>query len=153
VNWAGRREFAAIKVERFHPKHSGVEIRVWFQKFPKNTAMSFVTSRERDVRMPGSQIGLESDGQCRVLHSLMKLKKMGVTFADADPDDFRRALRWKCSDPLNRQEKSVELDRGQVCAQVMIHPFRCVGKETERKVHLIARGPAHTANTRIKIDK
>src|SRR5436190_14112810 len=115
--------------------------------------MSPVTTRERDMRMPRSQIGFESDRQCRVLHAFMKLKKMWMTFADTYPDDFRRALRWKCSDPLNRQEKSTELDRGQVCAQVVIHPFRCVGKKTERKMHLIARGPAHAPNTRIKIDK
>src|SRR4051794_26290310 len=107
-------------MKRLHPKHSGVEIRIRFQKFPKHAAMSAVTTRECDVRMPRTQIGFESDGQSCILHPLVKLKKMGMTFADADPDDFRRALWWKRSDPLNRQEKSVELDRSQVCAQVMI---------------------------------
>ena len=115
--------------------------------------MGALTTRERDVRVPGTQIGFESDGQCCILHPFVKLKKMWMTFLNTDPDDFRRALWWKGSDPFNRQEKSVELDRSQVCAQVVIHAFRHVGKETERKMHLIARGPAHTTNTRIKIDK
>ena len=113
--------------------------------------MSAVTTRERDVRMPRTQISFESDGQRCILYSFVKLKEMRMSFADADPDDFRRALRWKRSNPLNRQKKSVELDRNEVCAQVVIHPLRRVGKETERKMHLIARSPSHTANARIKI--
>ena len=115
--------------------------------------MSLVTSRERDVRMPGSQIGFESDRQSCILHPFVKLKKMRMTFADADPDDFRRTLRWKRSDPLDGKKEGVELDRRQVCAQVVIDPFRHVGKETKRKMHLIACSPTHAANLRIKIDK
>ena len=115
--------------------------------------MSGVTSRERDVRMPGAQIGFESDGQCRILHPLVKLKKMWMTFSNADPDDFRRTFRWKRPNALNGKKKCAELDRAQVFAQRTIDMFRDVGKEAESEMHLITLRPAHTANARVKIDE
>lgn len=115
--------------------------------------MGTVTSRERDVRMPGAQIGLESGGQCCILHSFVKLKKMWMTFPNADPDDFRRTFRWKRPNALDGKKKCAELDRAQIFAQCTIDMFRCIGKETECEMHLIARGPTHTGNARIKINK
>ena len=115
--------------------------------------MGAVTTGERDVRMPGAEIGFEPDRQSCILHPFPKLKEMRMTVADADPDDFRRTFRGKCSNPLNREKKSVEFDCGQVCPQIVIDPLRNVGKETEREMHLVALGPAHAANTRVKIDK
>ena len=115
--------------------------------------MGAVTTRERDVRMPGTQIGFESDGQCCILHPFVKLKKMWVNFSDADPDDFRRTFRWKRSNALKGQKKCAELDRAQFFPQREIDTFRNVGKETKGKVHLLTCGPAHTANARVKIDE
>ena len=115
--------------------------------------MSAVTTRERDVRMPWAQIGFESDSQCCILHPFVKLKKMWMTFPNANPDDFRRTLRWKRPHALDRKKKCAELDRVQFFAQCPIDLFRDVGKETEREMHLITLGPAHTANTRVKIDE
>ena len=115
--------------------------------------MGAVTTRERDVRVPGTQIGFESDGQCCILHPFVKLKKMGMTFSDADPDDFQRTFRWKRPDPFNGKKKYAELDRAQFSPQRKIDTFRDVGKETKGKVHLVTCGPAHTANARVKIDE
>ena len=115
--------------------------------------MSAVTTRERDVGMPGAQIGFESNGQCHVLHPLVKLKKMWMTFPNADPDNFRRTFGRKSPNALNGKKKCAELDRAQVFAQCTIDRLRCVGKETEREMHLITLGPAHTANARVKIDE
>ena len=115
--------------------------------------MGAVTTRERDVRMPRAQIGFESDGQCCILNAFVKLKKMWMTFSKADPDDFRRTFRWKRSNALNGKKKCTELDRAQGFAQRTIDRFRCVGKETEREMHLITVRPAHTANARVKIDE
>src|SRR5258707_3092144 len=115
--------------------------------------MGAVTTRERYVRMPGAQIGFESDGKCCILHPFVKLKKMWMTFSDADPDDFRWTFRWKGSNALKGKKKCAELDRAQVFAQCTIHIFRDVGEETEREMHLITLRPAHTANARIKIDE
>src|SRR6202795_1478048 len=103
--------------------------------------MGTVTTRERDVRMPGAQIGFESDGKCCILHSFVKLKKMWMTFSDADPDDFRRTFRWERPNALNGKEKRAELDRAQIFAQCAIHIFGDVGKETEREMHLATLGP------------
>ena len=115
--------------------------------------MGAVTTRERDVRMPGAQIGFESDGKCCILHPFVKLKKMWVTFSDADPDDFRRAFRWKRPNALNGKKKCAELDYAQFFAERNIDTFRDVGKETEREMHLITLRPVHTANARVKIDE
>ena len=73
--------------------------------------MGAVTTRERDVRVPGTQIGFESDGQCCILHPFVKLKKMWMTFLNTDPDDFRLTFRWKRSNALKGQKKCAELDR------------------------------------------
>lgn len=111
-----------------------------------------MTTRKRNVRMPGAQIGLESGGQCCILHPFVKLKKMWMTFSDTDPDDFWRTFRWKRPNALDGKKKRAELDRAQIFAQCTIEMFRCIGKETECEMHLIARGPAHARNARIKID-
>ncbi len=113
--------------------------------------MGAAATRERDVRMPGAQIGFESDGKCCILHPFVKLKKMGVTFSDADPDDFRRTFRWKRPNSFNGKKKYAEFDRVQFSPQRKIDTFRDVGKETKGKVHLITCGPADTANARVKI--
>ena len=115
--------------------------------------MGSAATRERDVRMPGAQIGFESDGKCCILHPFVKLKKMRVTFSDADPDDFRRTFRWKRPNALKGKKKCAELDRVQVFAQCTIDMFRNVGKEAESEMHLITLRPAHTANARVKIDE
>jgi len=115
--------------------------------------MGAVTTCQRDVRMPRAQIGFESDSQGCILHPFVKLKKMWVTFPDADPDDFRRTFRWKCPNAFKGKKKCAELDRAQIFAQCAIHIFRHVGKETEREMHLIPLGPAHTANARVEIDE
>ena len=115
--------------------------------------MGTVTPRERDVRVPRAQIGFQSDSQRGVLHTLVKLKEMWMTFSDADPDDFRRTFGWKRPNALDRKKKCAKLDCAQFFAQRKIDMFRDVGKKTERQMHLIAFRPAHTANARVKIDK
>src|SRR5947209_15385671 len=115
--------------------------------------MGAVTTRKRDVRMPGTQIGFEPDSQCCILHPFVKLKKMWMTFPNTDPYDFRQTFRWKCSNALNWEKKCAELDRAQIFAQCTIEMFRNVRKETEREMHLITLGPAHAANVRVKIDE
>jgi len=83
----------------------------------------------------------------------MKLKEVRMTFSDADPDDFRRAFRWKRPNALNGKKKCAELDYAQFFAERNIDTLRDVRKETEREMHLITRGPAHTTNARVKIDE
>ena len=103
--------------------------------------------------MPGAQVGLESNRERGFLHALVELKQMRMTRADANPNDFRGTFRWKFAKAFDRQKKRAELDRIEFLAQGKIDIARHVWKEAKRKVHLIARGPPHTPNVRVKIDK
>jgi len=113
--------------------------------------MRIVTSRERDVRMPRTQIGLEPNGQGRVLNPLVKLKEMRMAFSDADPDYFHHSLRRKRSDSFDRQKKCAKFDCLEFLAQRKNDILRYLGKKTEREMDLIDNGPAHAANMRIKL--
>src|SRR5437763_3590701 len=115
--------------------------------------MGAVTPREGNMRMPWAQIRKESDREGCVLNALVKLKKMRMAFSNANPNDFRRTFRWKCSNALDRKKKCAELDGIQFFAERSINPLRGVGKETEREMHLITRGPTHTANPRVEIEQ
>ena len=115
--------------------------------------MGAVAPREGDMRMPWAQIRKESDREGCVLNPLVKLKKMRVAFSNANPNDFRRAFRWKCPNALDRKKKCAELDGTQFFAERNINVLRGVGKETEREMHLITRCPTHAANPRVEIDQ
>ena len=115
--------------------------------------MGIATARKRDMRMPGAQIGFDSGGQRCILHPFVKLKKMWMTFPNANPNDFHVTLGRKCADAFDRQKKSAKFNRAQFFTQRKIDIFRYIGKETERQVHLIAGDPTDTANMGIKIDQ
>ena len=134
-----------------NPKHSGIESDIRFQKFSKHAAMSAATARERNVWMPRSQIGGETDSERRVLDAFVKLKKMRMACANADPDNFRRTFGGKCSDSFDRQKESVKLNRLEFFAQCKVDILRHVGEKPECEMHLIADCPTHAANVRIKI--
>ena len=153
MDGTGGRELAAIKVKRFDAKHSGVEFGIRLQEFSKRAARDIATTREGDMRVPGTQIGFEPDSQRRILHAFVKLEEMRMTFPNADPNDFRRTFRRKRPDAFDGKKKCAKLDRAQFFAQRKIDTFRDVGKETEGQMHLIAFRPAHTTNVRVKIDK
>ena len=103
--------------------------------------------------MPWSQVGLESDSERCFLNAFVKLKKMRMPWADADPNDLYDALRRKRFDSLNRQKKGAKFNRLQFFAQGKIDILRHVGKKPERQVHLIAGSPMNAANARIKVDQ
>src|SRR5437879_11804906 len=115
--------------------------------------MGIATARERDMRMPGAQIGFDSGGQCCILHPFMKLKKMWMTFPNANPNDFHVTLGRKREDPFDRQKKSAKFNRAQFFAQRKLDIFRHFGKETARQEHLTADEPTNTANRGIKLDQ
>jgi hypothetical protein len=153
VNGTRGGEFAAIEVKRLYAKHSGVVFRVRLEKFPKHTAGDITTARERDVRMPGTQISFESDSQGCFLHPFVNLKEMGMSFPNTNPNDFRRTFGWKRSDALDGKKEGAKLNRAQFFVQRKIDIFSHVGKEAESEMHLLELRPADTANVRIKIDK
>ena len=78
--------------------------------------MGIAAARERDMRMPGTQIGFKSDGQCRILHPFVKLKKMWMTFSHANPNDFHvtpAAAGRKCADAFDWKKKNAKLNRAK----------------------------------------
>lgn len=105
------------------------------------------------MRMPRTQIRKQPDRERRFLDAFVKLKKMWMTGANANPDYLHRAFRRKCSDSFDWQEEGVKFDCLEFFAQSKIDILRYVGKKAESKMHLIAGGPADAANPRIKIDQ
>ena len=103
--------------------------------------------------MPCAQLRFDSDLECRFLDALVKLKKMRMARADADPDNFYMTLGRKSSNALDRKKERAELDCFEFFAQSKIDILRYVGKKAESKMHLIAGGPADAANLWIKIDQ
>jgi hypothetical protein len=140
-------------MECFDAEHSGIEVGVGFEEFLEHAAMNIVATRERDMRVPGTQVGFESDGEGDVLHSFVQLKEMRVPLADTDPDDLHRTFRWERPDPGDGQKESPKLNLVEFLPQSPFDILRDVRKETKREVHLIPFGPTRAGNVRVKIDK
>lgn len=105
------------------------------------------------MRMPRAEIGFEPDSEGRILNTFVKLKEMRMSFADADPDNFRRAFGGKCSHAFDRQKEGAKLNRVEFFLKLRIDILRHFAKETEGEMHLIGRHPMYAGNVRIKIDK
>ena len=132
---------------------SGIELGIRLQKLSKRLGGHVAATRERNVRMPGAKLWLETGSQRGLLHPLVNLKQVRVRLPDADPNNFRRTPSRKRSDANNRQKESAELDDGEFFSQGRIMFIWDVAKETERQMHLRRIGPVHTANARIKVCK
>jgi len=104
-------------MECFYAKDSRIKIGVGFEKLADRTSVNIAATRERDVRMPGTQIYFKPDRDRRVGHAFVKLKKVRVTRTNANPNDFRRPLWRKCSDAKDWQNESVELNHAEFFAQ------------------------------------
>ena len=78
---------------------------------------------------------------------------MRMPLANANPDNLRRTFGRKRSDAFNREKERAELDRIEFFTQLVLGFFPNIRKEAEREMHLIACGPTHTTNARVKIDK
>ena len=79
-------------MERVDTDHSSIELSIQLQEFPERLSGDIAATRHRDVRMPGAKLRFDTDGQRGFLHALVNLEQMRVRFADADPDNFRRAF-------------------------------------------------------------
>jgi len=133
--------------------HSSIKIEIRLQEFSHRLRRDIATTRERDMRMEWTQIRFEANGEGRLGHALVQLKKVRMPATDTDPDNFWRTLRRESPDASNRQKKSAEMNRAKFFAKFCIDILRHVAKETEREMHLFGGGPPDTANLWIKIDK
>lgn len=103
--------------------------------------------------MPGAQIRFLPNGQSGFLHPLVQLKKMRMTRADTNPNNFCRAFWRKCSNTLDWQKESAKLNCPKFFTQRKIDIVPHVREKAESEMHLIAFSPAHASDVRVKIDK
>ena len=88
-------------MESFHAYHSGIKLSVRLQKSPKRLRRNVPAARNRDMRMPGTKLWLQSSGERSFVHALVDLKQMWMRLANADPDNFRSAFSGERSDASN----------------------------------------------------
>ena len=137
-------------MEILDPDHSCIELGIRVQKFSERLRGHVAAARNRNMRMPRSELWFEPGSKRGFLHALVNLKQMRMRLPDADPDNFRSALCGKGSDANNRQKEGAELDRAEFFPQRKIDVIRHIAKETERQMHLSRVDPVHPANVRIK---
>ena len=133
--------------------HSRIKIDIGLQEFSHRLRRDIAATRERDVRMEWTQIRFETNGQGRIGHTLVQLKKVRMPATDADPDNLGWTFWRERPDASDRQKKSAEVNRAEFITKFCIDIFRHVAKEAERKMHLFGGDPPDTANLWIKIDK
>jgi hypothetical protein len=150
VNWTRRCELARIKMEILDPDHSCIELGIRVQKSAERLRGHVAAARNRNMRMPRSELWFEPGSERDFLHALVNLEQMRMRLPDADPDNFRSALCGKGSDANNRQKEGAEHDRAEFFPQRKIDVIRHIAKETERQMHLSRVDPVHPANVRIK---
>ena len=117
VNWTRRCELARIKMEILDPDHSCIELGIRVQKFSERLRGHVAAARNRNVRMPRSELWFEPGSERGFLHALVNLEQMRMRLPDADPDNFRSAFCGKSSDANNRQKEGAELDRAEFFPQ------------------------------------
>ena len=100
-----------------------------------------------------AKIRLEASCERGFLHALVDLEQMGMSFAHADPDNFRRAFRGKGSDACDGEKERAKLNGAEFFAQRNIGIVRNITEKTERQMNLLRVGPAHAANVRVKTSK
>jgi len=133
--------------------HSRIKIDIGLQEFSHRLRRDIAATRERDVRMEWTQIRFETNGQGRIGHTLVQLKKVRMPATDADPDNLGWTFWRERPDASDRQKKSAEVNRAEFITKFCIDIFRHVAKEAEREMHLFGGDPPDTANLWIKIDK
>ena len=133
--------------------HSSIKIAMRLQEFSHRLRRDIATTGERDMRMEWTQIRFETNGQGRIGHTLVQLKKVRMPATNADPDNLGWIFRRERPDASDRQKKSAEMNRAEFITKFCIDIFRHVAKETKREMHLFGGDPPDTSNLWIKIDQ
>src|SRR6476659_6856862 len=100
-----------------------------FQKRTHRFSRNIVTTRERDVRMPGTKVRLQACGESGILHALVQLKEMRVCASNTNPDNFRPAFSRKCPDTADRKKERRDFDLGQRLPQFRLRFFSNIPEE------------------------
>lgn len=129
---------------------AGFDLGVRFQKFADTTYVDLATTRERNVRMPRTQLWLEPGGKGRLLHAFVDLKEMRMTSTNSDPEDFRGTFCWKCAKTEYQQKECAELDQTELFSKSGIQFGRHVAEKTKCKMQQVRVGPAHASEVWIQ---
>jgi hypothetical protein len=112
--------------------HSRVKRLIRPQKFSQRLRCNISAARNRDMRMPGTKLRLQSNGERGFMDALVDLEQMRVRLANTDPDDFRSAFCRERSDAHNRQKKRAKLNCIESFAQREINFVGNTAEESER---------------------
>src|SRR5438132_11333261 len=104
-------------MKRLCAHHSLIEIEIRLQRTAHAMRRNISAACERDVRMPGSQIGFQTDGDSCVAYALVQLEQVRMSTTNADPNKFRRIFWRKGSHARDRQKKSAEMNQTEFFAQ------------------------------------
>ena len=103
--------------------------------------------------MPWAKVGVQTDGEGRLLDAFMKLKKMRMAPTDAYPNYFDDSLGRKCSDAFHGKKETAEVDFVKFLTQHQLGFLSYIGKEPQSEMKLIFYCPADSANARIEINQ
>jgi len=103
--------------------------------------------------MPRAQIGVQTNGEGRLLDAFVKLKKMRMAPPNSYPDYFDYSLWRKRSDTFDRKKECAKFYFIKFLTQHKLGFLRDVGKKAQGEVKLIGCGPANPTNLRIKIEQ
>ncbi len=74
VNWTRRRQVAGIKMERVDVDHSSIKLGIRLQKLSQRLRGDIPATGDRDVRVPGTKLRFDPDGERGLLHALVNLE-------------------------------------------------------------------------------
>jgi len=129
---------------------TAIELGPGAEEMLQRLAGNILATRQRDVRMPWSQVWFEAGRKSRIADSLVQLKEMGMSAPDPKPDDVRARFPLKCSDLAQWEKKSRPADRRELIAQFFLRVGPNVAEESESEMNLLRRNPTDSWQARIQ---
>ena len=133
--------------------HSGIEAGMRSQKWPQRFRRNITATRQGDMRMKRAQIGLEAGSERSFLNAFVQLKKVRMPVAHAEPKNIRPAFAGKCAKTDKRKEERLPRNGREIWTELFLPLGGNVPEKAQRKMHLLWREPAHTAQVRIQFRK
>ena len=129
---------------------TAIELGPCAEEMLQRLAGNILATRQRDVRMPWSQVWFEACRKSRIAYSLVQLKEMGMSAPDPKPDDVRARFPRKCPDLAQREKKGRTANRSEVIAQFFLGVGPDVAEESESEMNLLRRNPTDSTHVRIQ---
>ena len=129
---------------------TAIELGPCAEEMLQRLAGNILATRQRDVRMPWSQVWFEACRKSRIAYSLVQLKEMGMSAPDPKPDDVRARLPRKCPDLAQWEKKGRPANRSEMIAQFFLRVGPDVAEESESEMNLLRRNPTDSTHVRIQ---